>query len=116
MNYEEFLNVIIDDSIETERSGRTNPDKVGDATIAWLERCRGKPPEELFKLLDLVRVESPYASVKIAQICNCVGAFQHVNKERPIVKPTMYGYLKMTEAIRRIRDLNEARSSRHSST
>lgn len=51
MNYNDFLNRIIDDGITAaKRDYENSPDKLKGA-VAGFEACRGKSPPELFELL-----------------------------------------------------------------
>ncbi len=116
MSYEDFLDNIIKDGIAAAQKDYANkPDKL-NGSIEGFEACRGKTPEELFKLLDSARLARQEArdrddywtvrcyELEVEWVCNCVAALQQTMKQKTIVTPTMRGYLKMSETVNRLRE------------
>jgi hypothetical protein len=113
MKYEDYLKRIIDDGIEAAKRDYADKPLKLEGAVAGFEACRGKSPEELCKLLDEAGEKRREASLKkaadywrhrfyeaeIEWVCNCVAALQDLRKEPAIVRPTMRGYLKMSEVV-----------------
>lgn len=113
MVYDDFLEKIIKDGIiYSEKKYAKNQEKLMAATLG-LDACRNKKPNELLGLLNEARkitqktninsklyiIVSTY-ELTIEWVCNCIAAMMIVQKQKPIVQPTMRGFLKMSEVLR----------------
>jgi hypothetical protein len=123
MNYLEFLNTIINDGIEAAKNGYTKPKDSHKlkGSIAGLEACRGKNPEEL---LILFETESKKASenmyeyhkyqtqelleeywyqrcfkAEIEWVCNCVSCLMIAQGLNPIISCTARGMMKTAKVV-----------------
>ena len=117
MNYEGFLNQVIDEGIAGAKEDYCKPedaDKLKGSLLGF-EECRGKDVIELTVLLDGARkktIEKHRDSApdywywrcregEIEWVVNVVSALMLATKRTPIINPTARGYMKMAEIIRK---------------
>lgn len=119
MNYNDFLNGVIDGGIEGAKRSYSNPNNAShpmmlEGAIAGFEACRGKSPEELGLLLGEAGTNTTRAMLEqlpdywrhrcfhseIEWVCNCVSAML-MNEGLPtIITPTCRGVLRANEVMR----------------
>lgn len=112
MNYEQFLNRVVDEGREAARLDYKSGDKLAGSQ-AGFDACRGKSVADLAALLDTANRATTDArrreaadywwfrcyELEVEWVCNCVSAMLHNQKLPTIVPPTCRGMMKAAEVI-----------------
>jgi hypothetical protein len=116
MDYQVFLNKVIDDGIEAARRDYAAPEAARKlkGSIAGFEACRSKPPGEIAALLIKVHSEAMALwggndhdaywearckEAEIEWVANVVSAALQANGQPEIVAPTCRGVMKAAEIL-----------------
>lgn len=113
VDYNEFLNKVIDDGIEAAKEDyASRPEKL-KGSIEGFEACRGKNPLELAEVLKQASKKTHEARMnrvpnyweircfeaEVEWVCNCVSAIL-MNQGLPtIISPTARGYMKAAQIV-----------------
>ena len=115
MNYEQFLEQVINDGIEGAKRDykRENQKLLREGSISGFESCRGKSIVELSKLLEESQKESHKKSMERAEnywyylgfalevewVCNVVSAMLMNQGQPTIINPTARGMIRVANII-----------------
>ena len=117
MNYDGFLNQVIEEGIVAAKADYCKPEDVDKlkGSLLGFEECRGKDLTGLAMLLDEARKKTVEKHMERAPdywywrcregeidwVVNVVSALMLATKRTPIMNPTARGYMKMAEIVRK---------------
>jgi hypothetical protein len=113
MDYEAFLNRVIDDGIAAARADYADDTLKREGALAGFKACRGKSPAELLALLKEARRATAHAfrsqasdywrvrcyEAEVEWVCNCVGAAYRPPELRDAVTVTVRGATKAAQVL-----------------
>jgi hypothetical protein len=113
MNYQEFLNRVIDEGIEAAKRDYARDDQKLKGSIAGFEACRNKIPDELGKILLAARENSDRArrlkfdgywnircfELEVEWVCNVVSVMLMSQGQLSIITPSRRGLMKASEIL-----------------
>ena len=112
MNYDQFLDTIVNDGVRAARRDYKGGDKL-KGSVAGFEACRGEGPAGLAVLLDAASAAAREArgreaadywwfrcyELEVEWVCNCVSAMLRNEGLPTIVAPTCRGAIKAADVL-----------------
>lgn len=114
MNYDQFLDEVIDGGIAGARKDYANKKEHLRGALAGFAACRDKTPTELAELLADARNMQKAAlasrstdywyhrcyEAEVEWVCNCISAMMVNERVTPIINPTARGAMRAAEILR----------------